>query len=265
MGILDDILATKRDEVTLLHQPQTRNAIRRAAVEALPTRDFAGSLRRPDGHLAVVAEIKRRSPSKGDLDPDLDPSKRASDFESGGASALSVLTDGPYFGGRAQDLTLTREAVALPILRKDFVIAEIQLFEARALGADAVLLIVAALDDATLRDLREAATDLGLAALVETHDEAEIERALSAGARIVGINNRSLQSFSEDLGIAERLGSLLPTEVIRIGESAVRTVADAQRMADAGLDAVLVGEAFSRCPDPAALCAQMAAAFVAKS
>lgn len=262
MGILDEILATKRDEVTVLRQPQTRDAIRTAALAAPAPRDFAAGLRRADGHLAVIAELKRRSPSKGDLNPDLDPAATAAAYERGGAAALSVLTDGPYFGGTVADLAAAREACSLPALRKDFTIDEIQLLEARAIGADAVLLIVAALDDERLRDLHEAATDLGLAVLVETHDEAEIERALTAGARIVGVNSRSLQTFAEDLGIAERLSALLPPEVIRVAESAVRSGDDARRMAAAGFDAVLVGEALVRAVDPVALCAEMASARV---
>jgi indole-3-glycerol phosphate synthase len=264
MGILDEILATKRDEVTLLHQPQTRDAIRRAAFDAPAPRDFAGALRRADGRLAVIAELKRRSPSKGALDPDLDAAETARAYAAGGAAALSVLTDGPYFDGRIEDLQAARAAVSLPALRKDFTIAEIQLLEARAVGADAVLLIVAALDDHALRDLHQAATELGLAVLVETHDDAEVERALQAGARIVGVNSRSLQTFAEDLGVAERLAALLPADVIRVAESAVRSGADAERMAAAGFDAVLVGEALVRSDDPGALCAEMASAVVTR-
>lgn len=262
MGILDEILATKRDEVTLLRQPQARDAIRRAAFDAPAPRDFASGLRRADRRLAVIAELKRRSPSKGDLDPALDPAAKAASYERGGAAALSVLTDGPYFGGTIADLEAARTAVSLPVIRKDFTIDEIQVLEARALGADAILLIVAALDDERLRDLHDAASDLGLGVLVETHDEFEIDRALDAGARIVGVNSRSLQTFDEDLGIAERLSARLPTEVIRVAESAVRSADDARRMAAAGFDAVLVGEALVRSADPETLCREMASAHV---
>jgi indole-3-glycerol phosphate synthase len=265
MGILDDILATKRDEVTLLHQPQARDAIRRAAFDAPPPRDFAGALRRTDGRLAVIAELKRRSPSKGDLHPLDDPGAIARDYARGGAAALSVLTDGPFFGGRVDDLQAARAAAELPTLRKDFTIAEIQLLESRAIGADAVLLIVAALDDATLFDLHQTATELGLGVLVEAHDAVEVERALAVGARIVGVNSRSLQTFAEDLGVAVGLSTLVPDDVIRVAESAVRSGADAARMAAAGFDAVLVGEALVRSDNPAALCAQMASAVVARS
>jgi indole-3-glycerol phosphate synthase len=266
MAILDEILATKRNEVTVLHQPATRSAIMKAAAAAgtEPTRDFASALRRPDGRLAVVAEIKRRSPSKGELAPDLDPESTAKLYETGGAAALSVLTDKPFFGGTIVDLQTARAATALPALRKDFVLDEIQMFESRAVGADAVLLIVAAFrDDLVLADLHALALELGLAALVEAHDEREVERALGIGARIVGVNSRSLQTFAEDLAVAERLAGLLPADMTRVAESAVRSVDDARRMAEVGFDAVLVGEAFVRSPDPAGLVGAMAALPVA--
>ena len=264
MGILDEIVRTKYDEVTLLRQPQARDAIRTAAIAAPTPRAFVDGLRRADGNLAVIAELKRRSPSKGDLNPELDPATTAASYERGGAAALSVLTDRPYFGGSIADLEAAREATSLPVLRKDFTIDEIQVLESRAIGADAILLIVAALDDERLRDLHDAATDLGLAVLVDTHDDREIDRALDAGARIVGVNSRSLQTFDEDLGIAERLGALLPPEVIRVAESAVRSADDARRMATAGFDAVLVGEGLVRAPDPESLCREMASVAVVR-
>jgi indole-3-glycerol phosphate synthase len=260
MSVLDDILAAKRDEVTLLHQPATRRAIEQAALAAPAPRDFAAALRRPDGTLALIAELKRRSPSKGDLAPDLDPALTAKAYEEGGAAALSVLTDRAYFGGSIDDLRAARDATALPALRKDFTIADIQLYEARAVGADAVLLIVAAFrDDAYLRDLHDLARDLGLAVLVETHDASEVERALAAGATIVGVNSRSLHTFAEDLGVAVALADQLPRDVIAVAESAVRTPDDAARVAGAGFDAVLVGEALVRCDDPTALVRSLAA------
>lgn len=259
MAILDEILAVKRDEVTVLHQPATRDRITHAAMDAPPPRDFAGALRRADGTLAVIAEIKRKSPSKGDLAPDLDPERTARVYEAGGAAALSVLTDFPFFGGSVGDLQIAHEMTALPILRKDFVIDEVQVFESRGIGADAVLLIVAALPfGSQLADLHGLATDLGLAVLVETHDEDEVERALAIGARIVGINSRSLHTFDEDLAIAERLVGKLSPDVVRIAESAVRSVDDARRMAAVGFDAVLVGEALVRSDDAAALVCAMA-------
>jgi len=205
--VLDEILARKRDEVTMLRRPQTRDLLRQHALDAGPVRDFAGALRRADGRVAVIGEIKRRSPSKGDLAPDLDPGATAKAYEAGGAGALSVLTDAPYFGGRVDDLTAARQATELPVLRKDFTIDEVQVYESRAIGADAILLIAAAItDDALLTDLHAHARDLGLAVLVEAHDGTEIDRALAAGAEIVGVNNRDLGTFAEDLGVGESLG-----------------------------------------------------------
>jgi indole-3-glycerol phosphate synthase len=265
VSVLDTILATKRDEVTVLHRPQTRDLLRRHALDAPPARAFGAALRRPDARVAVIAEIKRKSPSKGDLAPDLDPAGTAKSYAAGGAAALSVLTDRPYFGGSVADLGAAWEAVDLPVLRKDFTIDEIQVYETRAIGADALLLIVAALpDDVLLRDLHSLASDLGLGVLVEAHDAAEIDRALEAGAQIVGVNSRDLSTFAEDLGVAESLAGRLPPDVIAVAESAVRTAADARRMGAAGFDAVLAGEALVRSSDPAALVAEFGAAAVAR-
>ena len=247
----------------MLRQPQTRDLLRRRALEAPPARDFTGALRRADGGLAVIGELKRRSPSKGDLAPGLDAAATAKSYEAGGAVALSVLTDGPYFAGSVTDLEAARSATGIPVLRKDFTIDEIQLYEARAIGADAVLLIVAALpDDARLADLHALAVELGLGVLVETHDVREIERALGAGARVVGVNSRDLSTFAEDLGIAEKCAAAIPGDVLAVAESAVRSVEDAARMAAAGYDAVLVGEALVRCEDPRALVRAMTASSV---
>jgi indole-3-glycerol phosphate synthase len=260
MGVLDEILVTKRDEVTVLRRPDTRDLLRRTALAAPPTRGFAKALQADPATLAVIAEIKRRSPSKGDLAPDLDPGATARAYAAGNASGLSVLTDGPYFGGSMADLQSARDHSALPALRKDFVIDEVQIYESRAVGADAILLIVAALpDDALLRDLHELALGLGLDVLVEVHDEAELDRALTLGALVVGVNSRSLQTFGEDLGVAEKMRRAIPADSVAVAESAIRSVDDAQRMADAGFDAVLVGEALVRADDPTALCAAMAA------
>jgi indole-3-glycerol phosphate synthase len=258
MSVLDEILATKRDEVTVLHQPSTRDAIRKGALRAGPTRGFEAALRarsRDAGMLAVIAEIKRRSPSKGDLAPDLDPVATAAAYEAGGAACLSVLTDAPYFGGSVGDLQAARDAAgATPVLRKDFTIDPDQVYETRGIGADAMLLIMAAIpDDEVLRDLHTLARELDLDVLVETHDEAELERALNLGATCVGVNARSLETFAEDLGVSERLVARIPNEVIAVAESAIREVEDARRVADAGFDAVLVGEALVRSPDPTAL------------
>jgi indole-3-glycerol phosphate synthase len=264
LTILDEILASKVDEVTLLHQPQTRDLLREQALRADAARDFAGSLRKADGTVAVIGELKRRSPSKGDLAPGLDPGVTAKAYEAGGAAALSVLTDGPFFGGSVADLVAARAAVTLPVLRKDFTIDEVQLYEARAIGADAVLLICAALhDDAHLADLHALAYELGLAALVEAHDAAEIERALRIGARIVGVNSRDLATFTEDLDGAAALSSLIPAGVIALAESSIRSVDDARRMAAAGFDAVLVGEALVRAADPNSFVRELSAVPVA--
>ncbi len=258
MGVLDDILAAKRAELALLQESEARDTLRRAALDAASTRDFAGALRRADGRLAVVAELKRRSPSKGELAPDLDPAMVAKAYEAGGATALSVLTDRPFFGGSVDDLQTARASVELPVLRKDFIIDETQVYEARAIGADAVLLIVAALpDDAELAGLRALAEDIGLAALVEAHDDAELDRALGAGAAVIGVNARDLGTFGEDLGVSEQLARRIPADVTAVAESAIRTPDDARRMADAGFDAVLVGEALVRRDDPAALVSTM--------
>jgi indole-3-glycerol phosphate synthase len=258
MSVLDEILETKRDEVTVLHQPPTRTVIRKAALDAGPTRGFEDRLRevsRVEGRLGVIAEIKRRSPSKGELAPDLDAEVTATAYEQGGATCLSVLTDGPYFGGSVADLQGARAAAGrTPVLRKDFTIDADQVYETRGIGADAILLIVAAIpDDTLLRDLHALATELELSVLVEAHDEWELDRALAAGAVIAGINARDLGTFAEDLSVGERLVARLPREVLSVAESAIRSVDDARRMADAGFDAVLVGEALVRAEGPTAL------------
>jgi len=244
-----EIIASKRDEVSRL-EPR-RAEIEAAADAAPPARDFRGALRGPS--LSVIAEIKRRSPSKGDLAPDLDPATTAAAYESGGAACLSVLTDGPYFGGAVADLVAARAAASVPVLRKDFTVDRIQIDEARAMGADAVLLIVAALDDARLADLHAHALARGLSVLVEVHDDAELDRALAVGPHLLGVNARNLASFEEDLGTGERMIDRIPPGVVAVAESAIRSLDDARRMAEAGFDAVLVGEALVRSDDPARL------------
>jgi len=259
MSLLDEILVTKRAEVARL--AERAPALEAEAAAAPPSgRDFAAALRRPDGRLAVIAEIKRKSPSKGALAPGLDAAATAARYAAGGAAALSVLTDGPYFDGCLEDLRVARAACGLPVLRKDFTIDPLQLHEARAAGADAVLLIVAALpDDALLADLQSLATELGLAALVEADDEAGVARALRAGARIVGVTNRNLRDFGEDLSTGTRLAGLIPPDVVAVAESAIRSVDDARAMAEAGFSAVLVGEHLVRSPDPEAAVEALAA------
>src|SRR3954451_8309062 len=264
MTVLDRILATKRDEITVLHRPQTRALLRGQALDAPPTRAFADALRRDDGHPGLVAEIKRRSPSKGDLAPDLDAAMLAKEYAAGGATALSVLTDAPYFGGSVADLQAAREACAVPVVRKDFIIDEVQVYEARAIGADAVLLILAALpDDGHVQDLAGLADGLGLGVLVEAHDVDEVDRAVGLRAAIVGVNARDLGTFTEDLDGAAALAAHLPPSTIAVAESAIRTPADAAHMAASGFDALLVGEALVRAPDPRALATSLVAPSVA--
>jgi indole-3-glycerol phosphate synthase len=258
VSVLDEILTTKRAEVDGLRV--RREELTATLADAPPRRDFTAALRPPGGGLAVIAEIKRRSPSKGDLAPDLVPADTARAYADGGAACLSVLTDRPYFGGDLDDLRAARAASGLPVLRKDFTVDPLQLVEARAAGADAALLIVAALpDDGQLRDLHTAATELGLAVLVEAHDEPELDRALAVGPAIVGVNARDLGTFGEDLSISERMAKRIPAAVVAVAESAIRSVDDARRMAEAGYDAVLVGEALVRAADPAHLVAAFTA------
>ncbi len=223
----------------------------RAEVDALPpTRGFARAIRTTEG-LGVIAEVKRRSPSKGELHPDLDPAVLAGQYTIGGASCLSVLTDGPSFGGSPQDLAAARGACPLPVLRKDFTVAANDVLDARLMGADCVLLIAAALDDAELADFWALATDIGLDALVEVHDEPELDRALAIGATLVGVNQRDLVSFEVDHARAARIASAFPDSVLSVAESGVRGPQDAAALSAAGYDAVLVGESLVTAGDPA--------------
>ena len=226
-----------------------------AAFEAPDPRDFRGLLRvvaTRTGRPAVIAEIKRRSPSKGELAPDLDPATLARAYLSAGASALSVLTDSEFFGGSPEDLAAARAAAPdLPILRKDFTVDGRDVADARAMGADAVLLIVAALNPADLSRLRGLAHGLGLAAVVEVHDEGELAIALKAGADIIGVNQRDLRTFEVDATRAARLAALIPDGVMKIAESGIRTPAQVDALAEAGYDAILVGEQLVTAADPA--------------
>ena len=202
--------------------------------------------------MAVISEVKRRSPSKGDLFPDLDPGDLAGRYEAGGASCLSVLTDEDWFGGSVADLRAARAAVTLPVLRKDFTVHAHDVLDARIMGADCVLLIAAALDDGELASFHGLATDLGLDALVEIHVEAELERALAVGADLIGVNQRDLVTFEVDTARAVRMAPQMPEGVVRVAESGVRDRADVVRLAEAGYHAVLVGETLVRSGDPAA-------------
>lgn len=247
--MLAQILEHARDRAAAASQDLA--TFRAAARDAAPVRPFAGALRRPG--LQVIAEVKRRSPSAGVLDAALDPARQARRYEEGGAAALSVLTEPEYFAGSLRDLTVARSATGLPALRKDFLLSEAQVWEARAAGADAVLLIVAALDDDELRRMLDAAAAAGVDALVEIHTDAEAARAIEAEAAVVGVNNRDLETFLTDPAVAERLASRLDDVAVRVAESGVDGGAVARRMEQAGYDAVLVGEALVRSPDPAAL------------
>lgn len=236
----------------------------RRSVEALiaeastlpPTRGFAKAIR-GQASLAVIGEIKRRSPSKGDLFADLDPAAMAEAYEQGGASCLSVLTDGPHFGGSVGDLQSARAACHLPVLRKDFTVDERDVVDTRIMGADCVLLIAAALDKGQLRAFHELATSLGLDVLVEIHDEDELEGALDAEATMIGVNQRDLVTFSVDHQRAVRMAAVIPPNVVKVAESGVRDRADAQSLRNAGYHAVLVGESLVTSGDPAAAIADL--------
>ena len=219
-----------------------------------PARGFTAALRRAHqrGELAVIAEVKRRSPSKGDLAPGVDAATLATQYVAGGAACLSVLTDEEFFGGSPFDLGEAREAVEVPVLRKDFTVSPADVCDARLMGADAVLLIAAALDDTELAEFHALAGELGIDALVEIHDEHEAERALAAGAQVVGINQRDLVTFAVDTDRAVRLAPRLPEGVVRVAESGITGGDDARRLADAGFHAVLVGETLVRAADPTA-------------
>ncbi len=210
--------------------------------------------------LAVISEVKRRSPSKGDLKADLDPAELAGSYAAGGATCLSVLTDVDHFGGSPQDLQAARSAVGVPVIRKDFTVSAHDVLDARIMGADCVLLIAAALDNAELVDFHALAIEVGLDVLVETHDEAEVERALIADATMIGVNQRDLVTFEVDTDRAVRVASFLPADVVRVAESGVAGPEDAGVLHRAGYDAVLVGEALVRSGDPAAAVAAMRAA-----
>jgi len=249
-GYLAEILAVHRAQASVAMGAGDLAERLRRAKEMPPARPFAAALRqRSEAGLAVIAEIKRRSPSKGILDADLDPGALARSFAAGGATCLSVLTDEQFFGGSVDDLLAARRAVELPILRKDFTVCVADLCDARLMGADAVLLIVAALEDDELCQLLGVATDLGLDALVEVHDEAELERALAAGAQMIGVNQRDLRSFTVDADRALALVQRIPEGLVAVAESGIRGPDDAARLADAGYQAVLVGESLLRSPD----------------
>jgi indole-3-glycerol phosphate synthase len=241
MNILDKIVAQKEREVASLPW--------RPVTPAGGRRDFAGALRNPGrGPVALIAEVKKASPSAGVICPDFDPVRIAREYEAAGADCLSVLTDGRFFQGSLDHLRAIREAVRLPLLRKDFIIDERQIQESIENGADAILLIVRILDDARLKRFHALASEAGLAALVETHDESELERALAIGARLIGVNNRNLDNFTVDLAVTGRLAARISKGETLVAESGIHTRADVQTLERAGAKAILVGESLMRNP-----------------
>ncbi len=250
-SVLDTIVARTRERVAEESARRSLEELRDFAELAPPPRPFAAALARP-GRVNVIAEHKRRSPSRGAIREDLEPAEVARGYEGAGAAALSVLTDEPFFGGRIEHLIAARGATSLPVLRKDFVVDPWQVWEARAAAADAVLLIVAALGDDDLKGLLALAGEAGLDALVEVHDRGELDRALGAGARIVGINNRNLRTMEVSLDTALSLASALPDGVVAVAESGIRSGEDIRRLREAGFDAFLIGERLMSAPDPGA-------------
>ena len=249
MSVLDEIVANTRAEVARRKSAVPRTSLERQSDAAPATRDFEGALRGVGGSVRLIAEVKKASPSRGVLSSDLDPAALATTYATSGAHAISVLTDEKYFRGSLDDLRNVRAAVGVPLLRKDFTIDEYQLWESRAAGADAVLLIVSILEPARLAELSAAAKGLGLAALVECHTAAELDQALAAGSRIIGINNRDLATFETRITTTLELLPLIPPGPIVVSESGFFTAADVRRVVTVGAHAILVGEGLVRAPD----------------
>src|SRR6266852_5379792 len=240
MGVLDDIVANKLEELRQVRAARPQAELEAACRGLGPAREFEAALRPPaPGGVRLIAEVKRASPSKGTLNAALDPASQARDYAAAGAAVISVLTDQKYFRGSLEDLVAVRAAVEVPVLRKEFILEEYQLWESRAAGADAVLLITAALDEARLHDLHHAAKDVGLSTLVEVHTAAELERAVALGAPVIGVNNRDLLPR-------------VPRAHTAVSESGIFTAADVRRVVEAGAHAVLVGEGLVRATDVAA-------------
>jgi indole-3-glycerol phosphate synthase len=244
--ILDKIVETKRREVADRKAGRPLTDLERMISGRSPARDFAKAI--GSGDCAIIAEVKRRSPSRGLLRPDFDPVRIAREYENHGAAAVSVLTDATYFGGCNADLAAVKDAVTLPVLRKEFIIDPYQICEARAIGADAVLLIAAILGDHQLQAYRELAESLGMAALVEVHEREELAAALSCGARIIGINNRNLRTFVTDIRTSAELAPLIPQDRIVIAESGIRTRGEIETLLQAGIRAFLIGETLIAAP-----------------
>jgi indole-3-glycerol phosphate synthase len=248
--ILDDIVAVKRREVAGRKKTIPLPALE-AAIEGMPpARDFRRAL--AGGDCAIIAEVKRRSPSRGIIREDFDPVRIAGEYERHGAAAVSVLTDETFFGGSDADLTAVKSAISLPVLRKEFIIGSWQIHETRAIGADALLLIAAILEENQLREYRELAASLGLASLVEIHDRRELETALQSGAEIIGINNRDLKTFTTDIRTSLMLAPLVPSDRIIVSESGIRSRAEIEILLHAGVRTFLIGEALVATSDSGA-------------
>lgn len=249
--ILSKIVEDKKQEIAAAKQHIPESFLREKAFAPRKRRPFLKKLEHPGPFgVNVIAEIKRASPSKGDIRPNLNPAVYADEYEKGGAAALSVLTDQPYFKGGPEDLKIARETTTLPVLRKDFLISAYQIFESAVMKADAVLLIVRILDQEQLKDYLSLCNELKLDALVEVHSEADIEKAGLAGARLIGINNRNLQSFETDIEIAIRMKSLLNNDQIAIAASGIRTRKDIEKIKDSGIWNFLIGESLVRAEHP---------------
>lgn len=249
--ILEGIVATRRREIEAAKSRRALAEVRQAAANAPPPRDFFSPLARP-GRIRLIAEVKKASPSRGVIREDFDPVAIALAYQSAGADCISVLTDETHFQGRLEYLAAIRAAIDLPLLRKDFILDDYQLYEARAAGADAVLLIAECLDDCNLRKLFNQTVDLGMTPLVELYDERNLQRVFDAGATLIGVNNRDLRTFAVDLEHSIRLRRKIPDECVLVSESGISTRADVERLAAAGVDAMLVGESLMREPDVAA-------------